>query len=183
MRRVYQSLLTVSLITVAALSLSGCSNPAGNPEPARSPSNSSSEEVNFPPRGATTPLTPVSESLTKYCPDVEAISLLESPYPASDIQSLNVCSEGNMISFDTNSEWVDAYRAKNTNPKESEDIACVAMLTDPLIVWAVYEDETIPFYAPQDECGFPQPAAKTAYENLTAVVSMSSNTPPPARAL
>lgn len=178
MRKVYKSLLTVSLIATAALSLSGCTNPNSNPEPTPSATTNAAGETNYQPRGATKSLTPVSENFLQDCPDVDAISLVESPLPPSEIQALNVCSGGNMVSFDPTSEWIEAYSALNADPEVSGDIACIGMLADPLIVWAVYEDEIIPFYAPQDVCGFPQPAAKTAYDQLAAVVSFPSEAPP-----
>lgn len=157
-----------SLGLVVSLSLSGCIIVNNNTTPEVGiPSATPTDDfaVRFPPTGLTQPIAPVEANQLVDCPEMDAINLYDSPRPDEDIVAVNICMNGETYTAMPTNSWASAYRANNADPSTVE--ACVKMAMDPLIMWVDYGDELVAVYAPQNACGFPQEAAREAYEKLT----------------
>ena len=127
------------------------------------------------------PLVPATHAHVQLtCPLVSAVHFDEGAIPRDTVTSAYVCTtrpytdapDGSpqieefvdRVSGDDLHALLDTYAVADA---ARTDDPCELSLHDPLIVWLHHGDERItPVYAPQDECGFPAPAAAELYAGL-----------------
>jgi hypothetical protein len=140
---------------IAVLALAGCAGATGNSEVYPEP------RLQHP-------------HVTRTCPDVPAQHFDGSTSGKVTIYrctaELLPADDRGVIELE---HWVDrlvgdpaallaAYAVADERPYDG---ACTLQFEDPLVIWVRDDDGTVPYYAPNDGCGFPTDAARAALES------------------
>jgi hypothetical protein len=162
---------------LVALVLSAC---VPGPEPAEKP---------------TFPATPVSpgplEPITapevlELCPDVTAEHLDGFAAPPQAVYACRADDRRPSDGTTTYGPWQSAYRILDPAAllrsyavpnRQRSTGPCLEYLADPLILWVHAGGRIRAFYAPVDECGFPQEQAATAYQTARRLLIVEVETP------
>lgn len=117
----------------------------------------------------TQPLEPLtSPEVLEFCPQEDAVHFdgvvdtIDNVYECS----VEVSADGTRVErVERVTNWADELLTLYSEPNEYATAdACIQLAPDPLIVWVHKDDEVTPYYAPVDECGFPNEIVQDAYE-------------------
>ena len=174
--------MRIAAITAAAGLLTACAGPTSQEPP--NPYLTAAIGQNGPgtaPGPGIFALVPATHAHVQLqCPVISAVHYDAESIPLEAIDGVYSCTTAPYLDAPDGTpqieEFVDRVAADDIPalldayavPDEARSTAgCDAQLLDPLIVWLHYGDEQItPVYAPQDECGFPQPEAAAVYGGL-----------------